>query len=518
MTIDDAKELVAGLQPLLLASFAFADDVLYLSTKDVTYNDVPYQGRLEQIDLEAVQMMSESGVDIPPSLTLHIADADSSIFLNWEEGASRGFKGARVTLSLVFYDVLANTFTTDSIVRYIGICDPATPVDEARLEVKTQNRLNAGRKMIPTELIQKHCWKIRPLTESQCLQADTPGSDFYPCGITDVEKPDCHYTREGCLAADNLARFAGVTFSPPHDGGKGKEYTSGSWVQLFNSSNDAKYGEPWPMILGRGWIEAPVLNVRQDGNYTRMDVGLTVGHLDSGQAATFAMKVIVNGYELPAAGYDTDEGHVQVDPGNVGWWNWKTRGWRDGNAVPDTDPYGSEAVIECVLPRTEAGGESTPQVLVLLSGPIPGAQFQGPTPGTATRAIASVSVADGVITVTFVGANTNIASNDPLYEFTIAGSSYGAVNGTFTHLTNWTWGPPGTVQFEAAIADGSGTGGTFTYPASGGAGASNYDNPAWHLYEILLRTGWQPNELDWDSFSAAAEICAESIEYESQYE
>ncbi len=589
MTINDCKELIAGWQPLLLATIVFRDgqatatasfsgggiasvaiddggadylwtpyvtiigngtgataqavmtdgvvtgvtvltagtgytfavvvfgDVLYFSTKDVVYGGVNYQGRLSDLDLEAVQMLSESGVDIPPSLTLHIADADASIFLNWEEGDARGFKGATVELRLVFFDVLAGNFSSDSIVRYTGICDPATPTDGATLELRTTNRLNAGKKQLPTELIQAHCFKVRPRTARQCAEADTPGSPFYPCGITDVNAAECHYTREGCLAANNLARFAGVTFAPQHDGGKGREYISGQWVQLFNSANDAKYGEPWPLILGRGWVECPVLNFRQDGNYTRMDVGLTVGHIDTGRDATTAMKVVVNGYELPPAGYDSPDGFVQIDPGNVGWWNWKGRGWRDGNAASDTDPYGSEATIECLVPRTVAGGESVPKVSVLFTGPIPGEQFQGPTANLISRTVASISVSGGVVTVTFVGVNSEIASNDPDYAFTIAGSSLGDVNGDWTHLTNWTWGPPGTIQFEAAIADGTGTGGTFSYSSDSGAGAI-FDNPAWHLYDLLLRSGWRVDEIDYDSFVTAAGICSESIEYVSQYE
>src|ERR1041385_1886580 len=218
-TIDDAKELIASYQPLLLAKFTFRSgaatapatvnagqvgsiavedggsnyvaaphvtilgdgtgatasaeidesgvvtsvtvlspgsgytsalvvfgDVLYFSTKDVTYNGIDYQGRLSDADLEAVQMLSESGVDIPPSLTLHVADADSSILLNWEDGPERGFKGALVELRLVFYDVLAQEFSSDSIVRYTGVCDPATPVSETELEIRTVNRLNASKK------------------------------------------------------------------------------------------------------------------------------------------------------------------------------------------------------------------------------------------------------------------------------------------------------------------------------------------------------------------------------------
>jgi hypothetical protein len=108
-------------------------------------------------------------------------------------------------------NVLSGTFSTDSIVRYTGICDPATPVDETTIEIRTTNRLNASKKQLPTELIQKHCWKIRPLTEKQCAEADDPNSIYFPCGITDHNKPFCQYTKEGCTAADNLAAFAGVT-------------------------------------------------------------------------------------------------------------------------------------------------------------------------------------------------------------------------------------------------------------------------------------------------------------------
>jgi hypothetical protein len=410
-------------------TFAFVvfGDVLFLSTKDVTYNGIDYQGRLSDLDLEAVQMMSESGVDVPASLTLHLADADAALYLNWEEGDGRGFRGAKVVLRLVFFDVLSGTFSEDSVVRYTGICDPATSTDEAILEVRSTNRLNSGMKMLPTELIQKYCWKIRPRTARQCAEADTPGSQYYPCGITDPNAAECNYTKEGCAAANNSPRFSGVVFAPL-PGWYGWQYTAKQWVQESNSGNPAKYGQPWPLVLGRGYVECPVLNVRQDGNYTRMDVGLCVGHIDSGHDATVAMKVIVNGYELPPGGYDDPSlGWVALNPGNVGWWNWLGRGWRDGVVNPETDPYGSEATIECVLPRDRASANPVPQVTVFFTGPMPGAPFQGPTPDVPV------------------------------------------------------------------------------------------DSPAWHLYDILLRTGWDKSELDTESFANAAHVCAEFIPFSSQY-
>lgn len=377
-TIDQAKEMVAGYLLLLLVKFTFSNgNTLYVSTRDVEWDSHAYSGRVADADLERVQMMSESGVDIPPSMSFHLADPDGFIYQNYERGSGRGFRGAKVEARIAFYDVLGNQFSTDSIVRYMGVCDPAVPIDDTNLEIRSTHRLNASKRMLPQFLIGPHCPKIRPLTASQCAQASDEDSDFYPCGITDTSKPDCNNTRAGCIAADNLPRFAGITYQPPRDGGKGKEYTSGNWVQLFNSSNDAKYGEPWPMVLGRGWVECPVLVVKQDGNYTRCEVGLCVDAIDTGYSATVGTRVIVNGYELPPGGYDSPGGFQSLNPGNIGWWNWLTRGHRDGLSVAGVaarnegkaDPYGSLATIEVVIPRQVASGEQVPQVSVLFSGP-----------------------------------------------------------------------------------------------------------------------------------------------------
>lgn len=377
-TIDDAKALAAGYMWILLVKFTFTNgDILYVSTHDVTYGGQAYLGILAEQDLEKVQAMSESGVDIPPSMTFHFADANSYAYLNYERGAGRGFRGAKVEARLAFYDVLGNAFSTDSIVRFVGVCDPATPIDETKLEVRAQNRLNASKKMLPPFLMQRHCAKIRPLTASQCAQADNEDSDFFWCGITDPGQPDCNNTRDGCQSANNLPRFMGLTYQPPRDGGKGKEYTSGQWVQLYNSSNDAKYGEPYPLVLGRGWVECPVLVMEQNGNYTVLEVGLCVDHVDTGYSATVGTRVVVNGTEMPPGGYDTGGGWQSLNPGNIGYWNWYTRGLRDGRTLSDLatdhggkgDPYGSLTTIQVTVPRQIASGDQVPRVSVLFSGP-----------------------------------------------------------------------------------------------------------------------------------------------------
>jgi hypothetical protein len=377
-SIDQAKALAAGYQWLLLAKWTFNNgDTLYLSTRDVTFGGQAYLGRLADQDLDTVQSMSESGIDLAPVWTAHIADSDSYVYLNYENGTGRGFRGADVEVKLGFRDVLGNENSTDTMFRFSGVCDPATQAKEEFLIVRAQNRMNASKKMLPMFLMQRHCPKIRPLNASQCAEAADEDSDFWWCGITDPGKPDCNNTREGCISADNFPRFAGVTFQPPRDGGKGREYVSGEKVQLFNSGNDAKYGEPWPVVLGRGWVECPVLWSIQNGNYTDCLVGLCIDAIDTGLDSTLSTRVIANGYELPPAGYDSPGGFVQLNPGNVGWWNWYTRGNRDGLTEIQAsalyggkgDAHGSEVTILVTIPRQISSGEQIPTVSVLFSGP-----------------------------------------------------------------------------------------------------------------------------------------------------
>src|SRR4051812_44428045 len=123
-SIDDAKALAAGYKWLLLVRFTFLNgNVLYVSDTDVTFGGHTYLGVLAEQDLEKVQMMSESGVDIPPVMTFHFADANAYVYSNYERGTGRGFRGAKVEARLAFYNVLGAEFSTDSIVRFSGVCD-----------------------------------------------------------------------------------------------------------------------------------------------------------------------------------------------------------------------------------------------------------------------------------------------------------------------------------------------------------------------------------------------------------
>src|ERR1700733_5505347 len=78
---------------------AVSSEFLHLCRRDLTwpsnptYGSTAYLGRIENDDLDTVAMLDASGVDIPPRLSLSLADSDSYLFANYEMGPGRGFRG-----------------------------------------------------------------------------------------------------------------------------------------------------------------------------------------------------------------------------------------------------------------------------------------------------------------------------------------------------------------------------------------------------------------------------------------
>jgi len=113
-----------------------------------------------------------------------------------------------------------------------------------------------------------------------------------------------------------------------------------------------------------GWLKAPVIFARNDGNLTHMEALLGMGTIES------IIKIVVNDVEIPKAvqGQDTTI---------TGWYNVITMGNRDGNfnldftdsnGIPLGDPYGSMSVLSIVVPNRINSGRSLPNVEVLLQG------------------------------------------------------------------------------------------------------------------------------------------------------
>lgn len=393
--INTAKEQEQSPRPLLLATVTFLDGtVLRLATDGLRTADAGFQyagydwlPRILNQDIAAIQALSDGGIDIAPSVALDLNNADGAM---WQHEIDRGWRGARLTLTFVFWTPGANDFSSDSITKFRGICG-APSVDETRLTVSARSVLALGDVQLPTPRIQPRCLHNFPRTAAERqAAADNEDSIFYGCGYSPdatggnargnlngaVPFTGCNRTKEHCVARGMYTRdsanrvtgrFSGSQWDPPRSW-RSRAYKPGStWEEGSNTSNEAKYGDVIPLVWGRGWIEGKILNVVGEAASTRFEVLLGWGEFDS------ILRVMVNDYELPAA---TDMTGASLPVADALFrWNLVNRGDRNGAPNADAgyngtgDPYGSLCVIECVVPRKVAESSAAPRVRVLAAGP-----------------------------------------------------------------------------------------------------------------------------------------------------
>lgn len=414
------KELAAGRQSLLLATITFADgSIRRLSSHNLTgaaqYGGNDYLPRILNQELASSQALSESGIDIPATVTLKLADPDYFLWTNDER--AKGYKGSTLELRAVLFDVLANDYSTSSKVIFRGVCkEPGGKLathDGKVLAVGFVSKLMMSDITLPVIRVQKTCPWVFPRTGTERQAgADDAKSEFYRCGYS----PDatgsnargnyetgttpftgCNYTKADCVArgmytrdssARVTGRFGGIQWAPPA-AALVRGYVTRKWEVVQNAGNEARYGDRIPMLWGTARIDPLVLNPTTDGNYTRFECLLHFGVVD------YVYEVVVNGYLVPHT-FD-DSQFTAVPPGvpnrtealKGGWWKTTNRGDRDGSptndagfndasGVPQGDPFGSYAVIEVVVPRkvADAGTEPRIQVLAKRGGGNPALQIQ----------------------------------------------------------------------------------------------------------------------------------------------
>jgi hypothetical protein len=515
-TLIAAKELAQSYRPLLLATVTFANgDVLRLASMPLNasvsaqYGGYDWDGRISQQDVQAVQSQDAQGISRPPSATLHIADPDKYVWSNFEMNSSRGFLGATLQLDLIAYDVVGKTFSSDVQTKFIGTCNPPES-DAEMLTLSATARTNLSQTFLPPGRIQSRCiWVFPPDAASQ---ADSvyEDSQFHECGYNPsggqgtAGFTDCGYTKAHCQARGMyaLGRFSGITYTPPQTW-RSKSNTDRKTEEGTNSVNDAKWGEPYPLIYGAGWVQPPIMNVIGDANSTRMEAVLCVGamrgavHTDPGAV----QKVVVNGEEVPFVTGSPDK--------TIFRWDWVNPGNRNGAPNTDAeydgngDPYGSLACIEIVVPIKAAQSNAVPDVRVLLGWGQKLWMFE---------ALSSVSVSGGVGTLNFATTNIDCASPYSDYLIVVSGNSYGAVNGRYVGAVSSTSSTSATFN-ASGVANGTGTGGFVRYltdyPGQG-------DNPAWVILDALTWAGIRYPEIDIQSFINAAKVCATQIYYTDQ--
>jgi hypothetical protein len=409
--IKNAKELAQGYQPLLLAEFTLqsgpklrvASHPLNVTEGGFQYAGVDWLARVMSYDITATQALSESGIDYTPSVTINMADTNRDILTNFEQAV--GMKGAVVKLTFIFWNVGTNQFSTDSMVRFMGVCG-SPQVDNDSISVQATSMMNMSQAMLPQVRIQKRCGWVFPIIGQQRQEgADDESSQFYMCGYSPdatgsnkcgnyqtgtTPYTSCNYTYSNCLerlgktstgdiTKDNAnrptGRFGGIQWSIPTTSWS-RGYVSGKWDEITTTENEAKYGDIVPLQYGPGWSDPLVLTTDgSDNNLTKMQVVLGWGQFTS------VDMVLVNGTIIP---HTFNDGEMSYVPPGVkdtteamksGWWIAVNNGDRNGAIAggiklsEQPDPYGSMCVIEIVVPKKLADSSQVPKVQVLAKGP-----------------------------------------------------------------------------------------------------------------------------------------------------
>ena len=385
-TINEVKQLAVTDTPILFFQCVLpSGDTECWSTHALTFNGQAYSARVLKHNLFDLQLSSDDAMDGISQLSLTLANADSELS---ELNAAIGFKGSQLTVYFAFADLPSGSVTTEYTVLFRGVAGDPDEITENSLTLSFTNRLSLQRIPVPEVRIQRTCpWNfpgsLEQRTEGNDHTSQEKYSRFHRCGYSpDVANgvgnlssgqafTTCDKSRAQCIergmfdqdGKGNLTRrYGGFEFVPSAINVR----TAGDKTSHVSPllDNSAKYNDPVPLVYGTGWLKAPVIFSRNDGNLTHMEALIGMGPVQS------ILKVVVNDVEVPlmAAGQDMS---------TTGWYEAVTSGTRQGNfnldfsdanGKPLGDPYGSLAVLSVVVPNRISSGRSLPTIEVLLQG------------------------------------------------------------------------------------------------------------------------------------------------------
>ncbi len=385
-TINQVKQLPEPDTPLLFFQCVLpSGDVEYWSTHSLPFNGQPYSARVLKHNLFDLQLSADDAMDGITQLSVVLANADSALS---EVNTAIGFKGSQLTVYFAFADLPSGSITTESTVLFRGIAGDPDEIAEDSLTLSFTNKLSLQRIPVPEVRIQRSCAWNFPGDFDQRTEAKDGGtsgsySRFYRCGYsadiaggvgnlnagqayTSCDKSRGQCQQRGMFAQDasgnTTERFGGFEFVPSAIMVRTSGATTSHVSPLLD--NSAKYNDPVPIVYGTGWLKAPVIFARNDGNLTHMEVLLGMGPIQS------ILKLVVNDVEIP-------QGVQGQDMTTTGWYNIVTTGTRQGNfnldftdssGTPLGDPYGSISVLSIVVPNRISSGKSIANVEVLLQG------------------------------------------------------------------------------------------------------------------------------------------------------
>jgi hypothetical protein len=173
-TIDQFKEQETPPTPLFLFDCTLGSGVTERwSTHTVNVAGNAYAARLMQHNLFSVQASAEDGLDGPQKIAVSLANADSHFSQIERE---TGFKGAKLTIQFVFFDLVANAPVSEARIMFSGVANPPEEITESAFRVSFTNRLNLQRVVLPEVRIERRCRWLFPADAGQRSEALNGGA------------------------------------------------------------------------------------------------------------------------------------------------------------------------------------------------------------------------------------------------------------------------------------------------------------------------------------------------------
>ena len=384
-SINQVKELAAADTPILFFQCQMpTGDVYYWSSHSIVFEGKPYLARVLKHNLFSLQLSADDAMDGMSQLSIVLGNADAEMSVL---DAVIGFRGAQLTVFFAFVDLSIRVVTTEATMLFRGVAGNPEEITDETLTLNFTNKLSLQRVAIPDVRIQRTCpWNF-PETQAQRKEASEGGvfgrfSKFYRCGysadipggagnlssgqaFTSCGKSRAQCLQRGMFNKDERGnvnnRYGGFEFIPTAYLVRGANDKTSHLSAVID--NTAKANDAVPLVYGTGWLKAPIVFSRNDGNLTHMEVLLGLGIIQG------VLKVVVNDVEIPVSGGSSMS--------STGWYTLVTSGDRtgafntdfvDAKNNPLGDPQGSMAVLSVVVPNAISPGTSTPTVQVLMTG------------------------------------------------------------------------------------------------------------------------------------------------------
>lgn len=368
--------------PLLVFDCTLADGrVERWSTHRVTVDGEEYAARLLRHGGFDLRLAGDDAIDAGSRFWLELSNVDGVVS---QIDRSVGWKGARLKVRFGFFDIERGEPVSELTGVFLGSANPVDELTETTARLSFTNRLSLQRLAVPALRIQARCpWRF-PSSEEERMEAagDDGYSPFFHCGysagveggVGNLENgapfTRCNRTRGDCAArgmfaqdaaGNATARFGGFAFIPPSIAVR----PHGEQTKVAEAADGrAKANDAVPVLYGTGWMAAPVIFSRSDGNLTHAEVLVGSGPMEG------VLKVVANGVELPL-------GQAGQDMTGTGWYNVLSLGERNGGfnlSFTDAqgqalgDPHGGMACLEVVLPNSLLKSGALPKVDVLVNG------------------------------------------------------------------------------------------------------------------------------------------------------